>query len=178
MPDRITSRPYSISTHPCENRLGFLISALPSGTVSTFLANCPIGTEIGTSPPFGQLNLIPATGMIWVATGTGISPFLSHLRGQNTEPPERLLYGVRYSEEVLALKLLRARSPLELFISGEEAAGAHYGRILADHSFIPADTKKRYAVCGHGALAQALTARLVAEGVPKRSIQKEIFFPV
>lgn len=177
LPDRITSRPYSISTHPTDKRLGFLIRLLPEGTVSAFLAHCPIGTEIGTSPPFGQLDLSNPGDMVWIASGTGISPFLSALRGPTDNPPLRLLYGVRFLEDAAELPLLRRASPLSLFVSGEKTPNNIYGRIPADSKLIPVNTRYRYAVCGHGALAQSITERLTAAGISRESIQQEVFFP-
>lgn len=174
LPDRVTARPYSLSSSPEGPHLGFLIRLLPGGYVSSYLASCELGTELGTTPPIPQLDLGRPGDMIWIATGTGISPFLSALRYRPDQPPLALYYGVRYREDAVEVEYLKGVCNLHLFVSGETAPGWHSGRITPER--IPVDPNARYAVCGHGSLARKLTDYLKRHGVRDSNIAAEVFF--
>lgn len=174
LPDRITARPYSLSSAPNESVLSVLIRRIDGGLLSNFLAECPPGIELGTSPPIPQLDLSRPEDMIWVATGTGISPFLSALRHRPDHPPRALYYGVRFAEDAADLPLLRQVCNLQLFVSGESIPGAHWGRIRPE--MVPVVTDARYALCGHGTLAREIKNFLKSRGISDSSIATEVFF--
>lgn len=174
MPDKVTARPYSLSGPMDADSLAVLIRRLPSGDMSSFLAECPPGTEIGTSPPIPQLNLSQSSNMIWIATGTGISPFLSALRS-GFAPPRLLLFGARTLDEAPGWDLIRDRCEVRLFLSGERRQGFPNRRIQPQD--VPILPGLRYAMCGHGSLAQELREYLMRNGVPMTHLQIEVFFP-
>lgn len=175
LPDRITARPYSLSGPPMASDLRVLVRRVPGGGVSEFLADCPLGTELGTTPPIPQLDLTQPEEMVWVATGTGISPFLSALRQDPKRPPRFLLYGVRFAEDVVERELLEGTGALRLHVSQGRLEGAFERRIRPDD--VPVDSRLRYAICGHGELARNVLAYLRARGVPSERVQCEVFFP-
>jgi ferredoxin-NADP reductase len=175
LPDHITARPYSISSSPTAEYLSFLVRWMPSGTVSHFLATCALGTNLETSPPIPQLDLNNPETMVWIATGTGISPFLSALRYNPKVYPVQLLYGIRYFEDLANQRELTTCPSLRLFVSQENVEGTCNRRIKPEDIVI--DPRLRYAICGHGLFAQQATTYLLSKGIPQANVQCEVFFP-
>lgn len=94
------SRVFSIANAPGGNELEILIS--PKGAFTKrMISEINIGSHVWIKLPFGIFNFDAATDkhVVLIAGGTGISPFLSFLRTQLTNPASyqslTLFYGVR-----------------------------------------------------------------------------------
>jgi len=102
--DEIT-RAYSIASPPDGHRFALCANLVPDGHFSPFLFNLRKGDEIEFKGPYGAFILRrPVSDSIFVATGTGIAPFRSILRGRLHEYPGTkftLIFGVRYEEGLL-----------------------------------------------------------------------------
>jgi len=75
------SRPYSIASGSDEEELRFVIRAMEGGEVSPWLMSRNPGDTIQLSPPFGWFRPGQEIGgalFVFIATGTGIAPFLSY----------------------------------------------------------------------------------------------------
>ena len=173
------SRPYSIASGPTEDVLRFLIRRVPGGQVSGDLASARVGDAVTLSPPFGWFRPAREAGVrpyVYVATSTGVAPFLSALRSGLATPPAAILYGVRELADAVGLADLQAGAPTHLALSRETAPGHHHGRVtdLLDRLPITADTQ--VFLCGLDAMIESVSDSLEARGVDFTRIHREVFF--
>ena len=116
-----TSRPFSISSAPGSPWLDLTVREIEGGFVSTWLCQeVPRGTELEATGPAGSFYyepLIDGDRLLFLAGGSGITPFMSMLRTcAHTRWPYRvhLLYGTRTARDVIfgnELKALAAAHP-------------------------------------------------------------------
>ena len=171
------SRPYSISSACSDETLRFLIRRQPHGALSNFMAELKLGDFVQVSPSFGEFRPIVGEGpTVLIATGVGIAPFLSLLRGMERSNLVTCLYGVRYLNEAIELEHLQEKLNLSLAVSREEYPQHFHGRVteLLDALSFPDNTN--YSLCGYDAMTDEVFARLHARGVPARHIHSEVFF--
>ena len=79
------------------------------------------GDVIRITPPFGWFRPGQEIGnapFVFLATGTGIAPFLSYLHTFE-QPPESCLYGVRHAVDAIGMEILNRHGPVRLAISRE-----------------------------------------------------------
>lgn len=174
------SRPYSISAGTKENILRFLIRRVPNGKVSDWLAQRHPGDQVHTSDPFGWFR--PGRGTptgdrcVFIATGTGIAPFLSHLRSNPAQPPEMCLYGVRCLAEAFALDELACLSSFRLAISKTAGHGHFHGRVTGLFEQVPLADNIHYYLCGLDTMIEETSQWLEDSGIDYTHIHREIFF--
>ena len=93
-------RPYSTATAAgVSDELEFLIRLVPTGTLTPILWDLGVGTRVRLGPPRGAFTRIPGDRRthLFVATGTGLAPFVAMLRALNDEsgPPRAVaIHGV------------------------------------------------------------------------------------
>lgn len=99
------TRAYSIASAPGGNRFEISLNLVEDGIFSPHLFRMQKGESVETSAPLGYFVLRdPAREAIFVATGTGITPFRSMLMaylGQGDPHPITLVFGVRYERSLL-----------------------------------------------------------------------------
>ncbi len=176
--DKITARPYCIASHPSEAVLRFLVSRITGGALSNSLDLLRVGDDISVGPCFGQLH--PAANRapkVFIATGTGIAPFLSYFGDATAPPPLALLYGVRYFADAIDWKQLQQRCPTtRLAVSAERVPDTHYGRVTDLFHSLPIATGIEYYLCGHGDMIRSATDHLQEIGITPTAIKTEKFF--
>ena len=92
-------RYYSIISSPDEPTISLCIRHIKEGAFSPILANAEIGTQFFFSGPHGYFTFRPTSRRpIFVATGTGIAPFVSMARSGVRD--FTLLHGVTYPEDL------------------------------------------------------------------------------
>ncbi len=143
-PEGAVRRSYSAASAPGE-LLEFYVTAVPGGALTPSLFDLSVGSslELDTKPQgFFTLKYVPRTRDAWLlATGTGLGPFISMLRGAELwEHFERvfLVHGVRerahfaYSDELRQLETKRGNFRYLRCLSREAPAeGEAAGRIPA-----------------------------------------------
>jgi ferredoxin-NADP reductase len=178
--DGVTSRPYSIASGTRERQLRLLVRHIEGGAVSDKVAHLRPGDLVKVSPPFGWFRPGTRAPFVFVSTGTGIAPFLSHLRTNPASPPLVLLHGVRRREEAGELQWLKEVCPdVRLAVSREQAPpGAHRGRVtdLLDQDLLSGSVTCHYYLCGLDAMISDVTEWLVERGVRRTQIHRECFF--
>lgn len=154
-----------------------LFDVNPGGLLTPALAKLRPGDCLWCSAPFGTFRGRPGPAW-WIATGTGIAPFLSMLRsGLGAE--KRLIHGARtirefhFSDEfsgALGERYIRC-------CSREGGPGVVPGRLTAYLSAL-ADVPRDgvYQLCGHSEMVAAVRELLLGRGVPFENIDAEIYF--
>jgi ferredoxin-NADP reductase len=127
-PDDIQKRAYSIASTPGEPDLLFVIKLLKGGRASRWVEQALAeGMEVKMQGPLGVCTLEPdaARQYLFVATGSGIAPFRSHitriLKDLHPAPKMTLVFGVLH--------------PADLFWTG------YFGELAVKHpefQFVPA----------------------------------------
>ena len=177
--DRETSRPYSFASGVDEEIFRFVIRKMPGGVVSSYLSDRKPGDRVKISPPFGWFRpgQTPADeSYVFIATGTGISPFLAHFRTRPDAPPLQCLYGVRTLEDAVDLESLRTLCDLKVAVSKDEPDGYHHGRVTGMLEDMPLSDTIHYYLCGLDAMIDEVTNWLEKEGVEITRIHRECFF--
>lgn len=172
------SRPYSISSGAEEPILRFLLRRFSGGALSNWLAERKAGDEVRVSLPFGEFRTAEGQGaVVFIASGVGISPFLSALRSRCFEPEKVLcLYGVRTLEDAVPVPTLRNRVDLQLAVSREEAEGHFHGRVTALLEMLTLPDEADVYLCGCDAMIDNVYDLLRARSVPASRIHTEVFF--
>ncbi|MCD6580333.1 MAG: hypothetical protein J7K90_00905 [Desulfuromusa sp.] len=173
------SRPYSIAAGTGEGILRFLIRRVPNGIVSNWLAQRKPGDKVQASAPFGWFQpgrAVAGTRSVFIATGTGIAPFLSYLCSNSQRPPELCLYGVRRQAEAFNLEELQQLGNFRLALSQEEVNNHFYGRVSGLLEQIPFADDIHYYLCGLDTMIDETSSWLENRGVAYTQIHREIFF--
>jgi ferredoxin-NADP reductase len=105
---QMVQRSYSLANLPGEKTLALALSYITSGKASEYLFRMQLGDTIEASGPFGRLTLREETPKryVLVATGTGVTPYLSMLNELKKRMDAHgitvvLLLGSRTTEELL-----------------------------------------------------------------------------
>ena len=188
-----TSRPYSISSAPMAERLELTVRDKQAGFVAPYLFNeLKVGDVLETTGPAGHFYhepLIDGKDLVFLAGGSGITPFMSMIRDTvHRQRPLRikLLYGSRTPEDVIFrnelenLAAIHSNITFSLVIS-EPPEG--YGGLkgFLDSKLIAqlvGDIKgKTFYVCGPRAMHDFCRAALKELEVLQRKIRCELYGP-
>ncbi len=179
--DGITSRPYSFSSHPDQEHLSFLFRRLENG-FSSWLAHRKPGDEVGVGTPFALFKPQGGPREVWIATGTGIAPFVSLLRASRPSVPRELWYGVRRPQEAALREELRLQEGkgLRLWFSrpdrGSNSPQQPTGRLTEHLDQLPLDEDLEYYLCGNGSMIRQTTEYLKRQGVSPSRLHGEAFY--
>jgi ferredoxin-NADP reductase len=189
----LTSRPYSISSAPGQDTLDLTVRDKPGGFVAPYLLNqLQVGAELETTGPAGQFYhepLIDGDDLVFLAGGSGITPFMSILRdtiGQERPLQIHLLYGSRAPEDVIFGK--------ELAELAANHACLHYTLVLSEPppgyegltGFLSAElirsqvrevAGKTFYLCGPHLMYGFCLEALMELGVPGQKIKRELYGP-
>ena len=177
--DGTTSRPYSIASGTEQDSVRFIIRRMDEGAVSTYLSERSPGDVVKVSPPFGWFRPGPkddGAPFVFVATGTGISPFLAYFRSQDEHPPVQCLYGVRQLADAAEADWLQSQCDVRISVSREKANGHHFGRVTDLLYGLPVEKGTHYYLCGLDAMIDDVTNWLESRDVPITCIHRECFF--
>ncbi len=177
--DEGESRPYSISSGIDEKTLRLLTRLVPDGAVSSWLAKRQPGDEIKVSDPFGWFRpgqSAPDENAVFIATGTGIAPFLSYLRSWPQRPPPVCLYGVSRKDEAFALDELRALPNFQLAVSRETTGDDFHGRVTGLLDRLSLGPQIHFYLCGLDAMIDEVSSWLEQHNIDYTQIHREVFF--
>jgi len=183
------ARPYSLVNKPGEDYLEIYFNIVPEGPLSEPLAKLEVGDEIFVTDKangFLTVDEVPECENLWLlATGTGIGPFLSTLKGEKVwQRFEKvvLAYSVRNKSELsygeLITELERQHSDkfcFVPFVTRENVDHAMTKRIpvciengsLEERVGVPIDENSHIMMCGNSAMITCVTSILEARGLRK-----------
>lgn len=189
----LTSRPYSISSPPGGATLDLTVRSKPGGFVAPYLLHqVQVGAELETTGPAGTFYhepLIDGEELVFLAGGSGITPFMSILREtvQNRRTLKvHLLYGSRTPDDVIfgdELATMAASQPnLRYTLVLSEPPPAYEGLT----GFLTADliqqqigdvAGKTFYVCGPSVMYGFCLRELAELGVATHKIRRELYGP-
>jgi ferredoxin/flavodoxin---NADP+ reductase len=183
--DGITSRPYSFSGGENDDTVSFLIRELPDGVISSYLRKLKKGDMVKVSNPYGWFTPGKYEDSVFIATGTGISPFLSSIRSGKLSP-SRLYWGMRNESDYTSLiqyiedtKLTRT-TIMKLCISNTPgrygAMGYVTGHLENDFQTQWIDKNLHFYLCGLDKMIEDCRIILSKYGVEEENIHIETFF--
>ena len=173
-------RDYSLITAPNDPTLALCLKKIEGGEYSPILALAEPGTSLSFTGPLGYFTYRPSERpAVFVATGTGIAPFLSMVRHGTAD--FTLLHGVREAKSLYYQDIFRRAARLYIPClgrdTGESSSGENVfrGRVshyLAEH--LPPIVYDFY-LCGRQEMIQDVTL-LVDERFPGSLIYTEVFY--
>jgi glycine betaine catabolism B len=185
-----TSRPYSIASAPTQSGYyEIAVRRIDDGFVSNyFLNDLKVGALIHSSSPAGSFHYNPlyhGDNLLFIAGGSGITPFMSMIRelaDRNEARRIHMFYGSRVEEDVIYLEELKriaaAHKNFSFDIIVSEPAAGFTGK----KGFISADIIKdtistgdwMFFVCGPEAMYNFCLPELDRLSVPSRKLRVEI----
>jgi benzoate/toluate 1,2-dioxygenase reductase subunit len=187
IPGTALTRSYSFSSPPSANDAGFVVRNVPGGRMSDFLVEqAQVGQRIGFTGPFGSFYLREVKRpTLFLAGGTGIAPFLSMLEAlaaQGCEHPVRMVFGVTFDADLVALDQLDAiKAKLPGFeyrtcVVDKDSGHARKGYVTehVDAAWLNGGDVDVY-LCGPVAMVDAVKHWLDASGTRPASFHYEKF---
>lgn len=185
-----TSRPYSISSAPMAERLELTVRDKPGGFVAPYLfKELKVGDVLETTGPAGHFYyepLIDGEDLVFLAGGSGITPFMSMIRDavqRRRRLKIDLLYGCRTPEDVIFRaeldKLAATYSNFTLCVVISEPQEGYGGlKGFLDSTLIAqlvGDIRgQTFYMCGPRAMHDFCRAALKEMEVPQRKIRYEL----
>jgi ferredoxin--NADP+ reductase/benzoate/toluate 1,2-dioxygenase reductase subunit len=173
----LDQREYSIYSGEKDDYLEILVRVVPDGNVSLKLKQCQPGQLLQVNGPFGSFVLEPfdmfSRKLVFIATGTGISPFHSFVRSY-PGIDYTLIHGVRYSYE--AYERSEYDPGRYILCTSKEYNGGRKGRITR---FLPGLSVNRdmlFYLCGNNSMIYEASHILKDKGIPDEIIFTEVYF--
>ena len=173
---RIVPRYYSIASGKDEPFIDILYDVLPGGELTPLLSQLGSGDLLLVSRATGGFTDTADPGW-WIATGTGIAPFVSMAKS-GLAGAKHLVHGSRtlagfhfrkYFTNLLADRYICCSSQ-------GSAQGVFPGRLTEwlSRQSLPAD--QRYLLCGSAGMVVDVRDLLIGKGVPFKQVLSEIYF--
>jgi ferredoxin-NADP reductase len=173
-------RDYSLITTPADSTLTLCIRHVQGGGLSSMLASNAIGTHLKFSGPQGYFTFKASPRpKVFVATGTGIAPFVSMASSGVTG--FTLLHGVRMSAELYYCSLFQNAAQLYVScLSGISTKSSvpgkkFFGRVTTYLERHLTPSSYDFYLCGREEMIRDVTL-LVDERFPESFVYTEIFF--
>tara|TARA_B100002019_G_scaffold285336_1_gene294173 strand:+ start:234 stop:884 length:651 start_codon:yes stop_codon:yes gene_type:complete len=172
------NREYSVCSGENDETLDFLIREVEGGILSKKLRELKIDDEVKVLGPYGSFYLDQIDlkrKYIFIATGTGISPFMSLLKTY-PEINYQLFHGIRFEEDVISH--LSEKNYFK-FISKEKINKQNYfyGRISKNFDMIKDQDKNSFVfLCGNSLMVTEIYDKLINNNFKSENIFTEIFF--
>jgi ferredoxin--NADP+ reductase/benzoate/toluate 1,2-dioxygenase reductase subunit len=176
MAGSIHRREYTIYSTPGQDYLEVLVKEVATGLVSRQLRGCRPGDRLAVDGPFGSFTIEEqdlGRPFLFVATGTGVSPFHCFV-GSYPELRYHLLHGVRQASELYDRQDFDPRRFLACV--SREPGGDFHGRVtqyLRQHLVNP---ETLCYLCGNSDMIYETFGILRGYGVPSGHIFTEVYF--
>ncbi len=171
IPDKSINREYSSYTSDNDNELGFLIRRVEGGIMTNLLDKMEVGSEINIYGPYGSFVLkdeyIKNKQIIFIASGTGIAPFVSIKKSFNLKN-YKLFVGIREKKDIAdADKFDEDKSYYSISRDNNLSKNNHYkGRVntqLDKIEYINGYESSIYMICGNSYMISDVYDILVKE---------------
>jgi ferredoxin-NADP reductase len=196
--DHIVQRPYSTASDPTSADVHeFLVRRVPDGTLTPRLWTLPVGARVRLGPPKGTFTLVDGDQRphLFVATGTGIAPFLGMLRtlARRPIPPLAiLLHGAARVEDLVCgdeiaglaaggmpitylPTISRPEDPANRGWGGRTGRAESVLASILQSAELPPGGLSAY-LCGNPGMVAAAEMALLAQGIPPDDIHAERYW--
>lgn len=177
MPDHKQGREYSIYSGKSDPHLDFLIREIPKGGFSGYLRNLKPGAELIIEGPRGFFipdeRTFQGETSVFIATGTGISPFHSYVKSY-PDLNYKILHGVKYTPEAYGRDAFKRDR--HIVCSSQDTAGDFIGRVTEYIAETGVDKQAVYYLCGNAAMIDEVSQLLEQSGIAPQNIRTEVFF--
>jgi len=173
----LNQREYSIYSGEKHDYLDILVKEVIDGNVSMQLRNCKPGDLLEVNGPFGIFKLetkdIYSRKHLFIATGTGISPFHSMV----TSYPGinyTILHGIRYLNEAYDKNEYHPKRYIPC--TSKEKSGDYNGRVTDFLSDYLTEPDMMFYICGNSSMIYDVFDILRNKGVSGERILTEVYF--
>lgn len=170
-------REYSVYSGEQEDYLEVLVREVDGGKISGKLKRLKSGDYLYVDGPFGFFKFkpeyFPSKRFLFIATGTGISPFHSFVQTYK-ELDYQLIHGVRYVEEAYDHNDFSA-DKITLCTTGDDK-GNFNGRVTNYLVEEDIDANINCFLCGNSEMIYEAFDILTGKGVPVSNIYSEVYF--
>ena len=170
-------REYSIYSGVHDDNLEFIIKEVNDGDVSRQLKRIQPGDFVAIDGPFGFFSVekeyIKKRKHLFIASGTGISPFHSFVRSYS-KLDYKILHGIKYTDEAYN----REHFEKNRYIScvTRDKNGDFYGRVTDYLKLNPVDKETLCYLCGNSNMIYDTFDILRNQGVPSGNVFMEVYF--
>jgi ferredoxin/flavodoxin---NADP+ reductase len=173
----IPPRMYSICSGKNDKWLQILYNIKPEGILTTQLSQLKKGAALYLSPPSGSF-YPPFQNSWWIASGTGIAPFISQYLSESLQNVH-LIHGARTLEGFYFQELLKDTTGLDYIqcCSGQTHSTVYAGRLtqyLKEYPQLPSDVN--FFLCGSPEMVVDTRDILIQKGIAYSKIGTEIYF--
>lgn len=185
IPNKSINREYSSYTTPNEDHIGFLIRRVKGGIMTNILDKMNVGDEVNIYGPYGSFTLnekqISNNQIIFIASGTGIAPFVSIKEFYNIKN-YKLFLGVRSRDDIPDSDKFDQSNCYHCISRDDDLRQNNHfkGRItdnLDKLDFIDGFNKATYMICGNSFMISDVYDMLVYDkGIDPNFIITESFF--
>ncbi|WP_430810006.1 MULTISPECIES: ferredoxin--NADP reductase [unclassified Carboxylicivirga] len=176
-PNGIHTREYSIYSAEQDDYLEILVKEVENGLVSPSLKKLKSGGFVVVEEPVGYFTINKALPKnqkyVFIASGTGISPFHSFVLstpGLNYT----LLHGVRHGDEAYDADAYEAGR--YVLCTSRDDSGNYKGRVTQYLKKHPFGTDVHYYLCGNCNMIHDVYDILEEQGVSTDNIHAEVYF--
>jgi ferredoxin/flavodoxin---NADP+ reductase len=173
----LDQREYSVYSGEKDDYLEILVREVLDGKVSLQLRQCKPGQLLQVNGPFGTFGVnrfdMLSRKLIFVASGTGISPFHSFVRSY-PGIDYILIHGVRYKNE--AYERNDYDPGRYILCTSKEFNEGHKGRVTRFLPGFPVNRDMLFYLCGNNSMIYEAYHILRDKGIPDESIFSEVYF--
>jgi ferredoxin/flavodoxin---NADP+ reductase len=173
----LNQREYSVYSGEKDDYLEILVREVLDGNVSFLLKQCKPGQLLQVNGPFGSFGLetfdMFSRKLVFVASGTGISPFHSFVRSY-PGIDYILIHGVRYINEAYE------RSDYDpgryILCTSKEINEGWKGRVTKFLAGYPVNADMLFYLCGNNSMIYEVYHILRDKDIPAENIISEVYF--
>jgi len=176
-------RSYSIGSSPLDaGEIELTIDLLDDGEVSPYFHEVvELGDQVELRGPFTSYFVWRGESpVLLVGGGSGVVPLVAMLRHKRRTMPEvdmRLVYSVRYPDDVIYAEEIGAAAVLTYTREAPEGWTGHTGHIDAELLRGPAEGARLAFVCGSNGFVETASSLLLELGMDAGAIRTERFGP-
>jgi len=176
-------RSYSISSSPLDvGQIELTIDLLDDGEVSPYFHEViQVGDQVELRGPFTSYFVWRGESpVLLVGGGSGVAPLMAMLRHKRRTMPEldmRLVYSVRYPDDVIYSDELGDDAVLTYTREAPEGWTGHTGHVDADLLREPTDGAQLAFACGSNGFVETASGLLLDLGMQPSAIRTERFGP-
>lgn len=170
-------REYSVYSGEKDEYLEILVREVLRGNVSPRLKHCKPGDLLQVNGPFGSFGIESfdrfSHKLVFIATGTGISPFHSFVRSYPAIN-YTLIHGVRYKAE--AYQNNEYEKARYILCTSKETNEGRKGRVTKFLPGYPVTPDMLFFLCGNNSMIYEVYHILRNKGIPDENIFMEVYF--